>query len=149
MSSRDIQRKRVILGFLVATATPAPLLVILIGPKRLELVIMVMITSLLITIPPVVVVAIPLYLWLSRSGHLRLYWVALVGAVTGATWWLFDVILSAAHYIMWWPDGKWEHVWTEPTFARRTLIAMLLGIISAVVGWLIMFGPCLAPRTEQ
>jgi hypothetical protein len=148
MSSRDIQRKRVILGFLVATATPTLLLVILIGPRVPRLMAMVMMGGLITTIPPVIVVAIPLYLWLSRSGHLRLYWVALVGAVTGATWWLLDAILGAAHYITW-PGGSWSYLWTRPQFASQTVIAMLLGIISAVVGWLIMFGPRLAPRTEE
>jgi hypothetical protein len=135
----DHRRLRLILGFLGATAFlglyPA-IFFLLAGQWYLAL--RMIDFSFRITVPPAVVVALPLYWWLSRTGRLTIYWAAIVGCATGAAFSLVGILRRI------WLFGSFKtpvELWHEILAYEEPHIFIVIGIFCGLVGWLIAFGP--------
>lgn len=140
-SMYTLRRTRLILGFLVAATLPGTVLGLLTGGWKTWLFFNA--TILLTTAPYVFVVAVPLYYLLERIGQLRIYWAAAVGGITAA-------ILDFVENVRWiwnWNNRTvtfYEALQEAPAHVEP-LPFLLIGALCGVVGWLIAFGPRIAP----
>jgi hypothetical protein len=142
-----LQRIRLVFGFLAATALPGLLIAMpFLVAGKWHLALDMIALGLRITVPPVIVVAVPLFFWLSKTKRLNIFWAALAGGAAGAAFGLFGVIewiwrfgSNKAFYDIW----KGALAYTEPH------LFILIGAFCGVVGWLIAFGPRVAPRVGR
>ena len=149
---------RVLLGFLVAGVMAVLLIVVVLilpglplgSPSGLPtgwgVVLIALILVLRLGVSSAVIVAFPLYLWLSRTGRLSIWWAIAVGAATGATAGLYPLL-----------EFLWIHGRTIPDlwFTLRMsgvlgmpVIGVLIGAVCGLAGWLIMFGPRRSPAAD-
>jgi len=135
----DRRRLRVILGFLGATAFPGLVVAIpFLLAGQWYLAISMIELGLRITVPPVIVVVLPLYWWLSRTGRLNICWAAVAGGAAGAAFGLF----AAIRRIWLFGSGKTVFETWHKVFAyEEPHIFLLIGIFCRLIGWLIAFGP--------
>jgi hypothetical protein len=146
---------RVILGFLVAGALAVLLIVVVLiipglplgSPSGLPIgwgvVLIALIPVLRLGVPSSVLVALPLYLWLSRTGRLSIWWAVGVGAATGATAGLYPLVEFLWIYARTIPD-LWFTLRMSGVLGMP-VIGVLTGAVCGLAGWLIMFGPPCKP----
>jgi hypothetical protein len=142
-SNMIIMRTRLILGFLVAAALPGAVLGFLPGGEW-KTWLYFNATILHITAPYALAVAVPLYYLLKRIGQLRIYWAAAVGGITA-------IILNFVEVVRWiwnWNNRTvtFYEALQEAPARVDPLPFFLIGALCGVVGWLIAFGPRIAPR---
>ena len=98
-----------------------------------------------ITVPPVIVVVLPLYLWLWKTGRLSIYWAALAGGAAGVAVGLFAAI---RRIWLFGSDKTVYEIWNEVLLYEEPHIFLLIGIVCGLIGWLIAFGPRVAARAS-
>ena len=134
-----LRRLRLILGFIGAAAFPGLLIAmpfLLAGQWHSALGMIEL--GLRITVPPVIVVALPFYWWLSRTGRLSIYWAAVAGGAAGAAPGLF----AAFRRIWLFGSNKTVfEIWNEVFSREEPHIFLLIGVLCGLIGWLIAFGP--------
>lgn len=142
-----LQRMRLILGFLVATALPGLLIALAFltdGQWRMALDMIAL--GLRVTVPPVIVVAVPLFFWLRKTRRLNIFWAALAGGATGAAFGLFGSIQWIWRFGS---DKPVYEVWNKAFAYGEPHVFFVIGAFCGVVGWLIAFGPRVAPRASR
>ena len=148
MSSKAsvLRRLRVILGFLGATVLPGLLIAVpFLMSGQWHMALGMIELGLRITVPPVIVVAVPLYFWLWKTGRLSIYWAALAGGATGAAFGLFGVI----QWIWRFGSGKSvAEIWNGALAYAEPLPFLPIGMVCGIIGWLIAFGPRVTPRAS-
>ena len=141
-----LRRLRVILGFLLATALPGLLIAIpFLMSGQWHMALGMIELGLRITVPPVIVVALPLYFWLWKTGRLSIYWAALAGAATGGAFGLF----GALEWIWRFGSGRTvSEIWNGALAYAEPFPFFLMGMVCGLIGWLIAFGPHATPRAS-
>jgi hypothetical protein len=141
-----LSRIRLILAFAIATALPALLVAapfLLDGQWRSAF--MMMELGLSITIPPVLLVVLPLFFWLSSTGRLNIVWSVVAGAAGGAAFGLYGVI----NWIWRFGGNKTlGEIWSGSLAYADPELFLLVGAVCGFIGWLIAFGPRIAVRVS-
>jgi hypothetical protein len=139
-----LQQVRIVLAFLIAAALPgfaASLPWLREGWWTSGLSIMAV--GLKITVPPTLLVALPIYLWLRKKGQLRLWWAILAGGAAG-------VSVSLYAMMSWiWRFGAGKslgEIWRGSLAYTEPAVFIAIGMICGLAGWLIAYGLRVEPR---
>jgi hypothetical protein len=140
------QNLRLILGFLGATALPGLYIAMpFLTGGQWQSGLMIAALGLGIAAPLALLVVLPLYLWLRRTGRLRLYWAMMTGGAAGTALGLIGVI----DWIWRFGAGKTVlEIWQGAIAYSDPHVLFLAGAVCGLFGWLIAFGPRLAPRKD-
>ena len=142
-----LRRLRLILGFLGATALPGLYIAMpfLMAGEWYSALLM-LAFGLSITVPPVIVVVMPLYFWLSKTRRLSIYWAALAGGAAGAA---FGLCAAIRRIWLFGSNKTAYEIWKEVILYEEPHLFLLIGIFCGLIGWLIAFGPRVAPRASR
>lgn len=138
-----VRSLRLIFGFVGGTALPALAIAapfLLAGEWYSALLMLAF--GLRITVPPAVIVALPLYWWLSRSGRLSVYWAALAGGAAGAA---FGLVGAIRRIWLFGSNKTIGEIWHEVFALEEPHVFILIGAFCGLVGWLIAFGLRITP----
>jgi hypothetical protein len=149
-ATEPVRPWRVLLSFLAAGALAVLLTVAVLILPGLPLgshsglpigwgvVLIALISILSLGVPSAVIVALPLYLWLARTGRLSIWWAVAAGAATGATAGSYSLLK-----FLWIHGGSIPDLWFTLRMSGALgmpAIGVLIGAICGLAGWLIMFG---------
>jgi hypothetical protein len=133
-----MRKLRLILGFVGATSLPALAITVpfLLGGQWQSF-FSLLGFGLSITAPPAIVVALPLYWWLSRSGRLSVYTAVLTGAAAGGS---FGLLGAIRRFWLFGKDKTVGEVLRDVIILEEPHIFVLIGAFCGLVGWVIAFG---------
>lgn len=160
------QRTRLVIAFLLAPAIPVLVLslAVLLAPQgptwRWKDILVIFQIGVPVAAIPLLFFVFPLFLWLRRTGRLRVYWAALAsGAALAAypllfgLWWILTFEPGptgfSANGVTYLENGTWTSEGLVEMFVIEPILYGSLGTVCGVIGWLIAFGPHVAVGSKD